>query len=292
MNETATAVAAKVEETKPAVTEVPVSPNAETDKRVNEVLDAKRKKKHPVEARISELVAKNAELKEQAEKDKKELEAKLAEQNEKNIQAEVDRRKAEAAANDKRPTKEEFPNEVEFSQKMAEWVLRQQDKITARVAAQTPPATDAASTASDVNAALRKEEFDGFLSAGNEFIKRNPDFNETLDAATKRGLTLHNQATVTIIKLRAPQVAYYLARPENDVEARKFMAMDGFMQSLEVARIAERLAAHPSDFVSSAGTPGRRLPGGTAADISPNPDDVDAYLQKRRADIKAGLRRR
>lgn len=269
---------------------IPPSPNAETDKRVTEVLNDKKKKKHPVEARIAELTAKNKELEAQRQKDKEEVEKKLAEQNEKNIAAELERRKAEAAANDKRPIREECSNDAEFTQKMAEWVIRQQDKIAPKVAAVAAPAEPA--KVDPVTEARLKEEYNGFLEAGNEFIKRNPDFNEVLDAAGKRGLTIDNRAQYTIIKLRVPQVAYYLARPENETTARKFMAMDGFMQSIEVARIAERLAAHPEDFVSSAGKPGQRLNGGAVTDVRAEEMDTDAYLAKRRADIKAGLRRR
>jgi hypothetical protein len=269
----------------PAVVEVPPSPNADTDKRVSEVLNEKKKKKHPVEARIAELTKKNAAIEEKAAKDKADLEAKLAEQNEKNIKAELDRRTAEAAASEKRPTKEDYPNEVEFSQKMAEWVLRQQEKITPKVAPVVPPPEP-------VNQPYRKEEFDGFLENGKKFMTSHPDFNETLQKASERGLNLDNQAMVAIIKLKAPEIAYYLAKPENEDVARKFMQLDGFTQAVEVGRIAERLAVNPNDFVSSAGSPGRRLTGDARTSVNPDQMDVDTYLRQRRADIKAGLRRR
>jgi hypothetical protein len=169
---------------------------------------------------------------------------------------------------------------------MAEWVIRQQEKIVPKVAP-PPPAPD------PVFVAARKEEMDGFLQKGKEFIAQFPDFNETLDAASKRGLTMDNQAMVAIIRLRAPEVAYYLAKPENDATARKFMTMDGIQQVAEVGRIQERLAVHPNDFVSSAGRPGQRLNGNSNVDTrQPDQMDVDEYLKKRRADIKAGIRRR
>lgn len=274
----------------PAVVEAPESPNAATDKRVTEVLNDKKKKKHPVEARIAELTKKNAAIEEKAAKDKAELEGKLAEQNEKNIQAELDRRKAQIAADDKRPVREDFGGDAvgtaDYTQKMAEWVIRQQEKIVPKVAP-PPPAPD------PVFVAARKEEMDGFLQKGKEFIAQFPDFNETLEEASKRGLTMNNQAMVAIIRLRAPEVAYYLAKPENDATARKFMTMDGIQQVAEVGRIQERLAVHPSDFVSSAGRPGQRLNGNSAVDTRQvDQMDVDEYLKKRRADIKAGIRRR
>jgi hypothetical protein len=269
------------------VVEAPVSPNAETDKRVSEVLNDKKKKKHPVEARIAELTKKNAAIEEKAAKDKAELESKLAQQNEKNIQAELDRRKAQAAADDKRPEKVEGQTDADFSQKMAEWVIRQQDKITPKVAAPVTPVPDPAAHQ------MRKEEFDGFLEKGKAFMVQYPDFNETLQKASERGLTMDNQAMVAIIRLKAPEVAYYLAKPENETTARKFMQMDGIQQVAEVGRIQERLAVHPNDFVSNAGRPGQRLNGNSAVDTRrPDEMDVDEYLKKRRADIKAGLRRR
>lgn len=274
-----------------AAVELPPSPNAETDKRVTEVLNDKKKRKHPVEARIAELTAKNAKLEEERKKDREELEAKVSAQNEKNISAELDRRKAEAAANDKRPERVEGQSEADFTQKMAEWVIRQQDKITPKVDVTTTAKVDAPAI-DPAAAAYRKEEFDGFLDNGRKFITRNPDFNEVMNKAAERGLTLDNQAMVAIIKLKAPEVAYYLAKPENDAVARKLMTLDGFQQQLEVARIAERLAVNPNDFVSNAGHVGPRLVGGAQTDIRSDQMETDDYLRKRKQDIKSGLRRR
>lgn len=279
-----------VDEKKPVVTEVPVSPNAETDKRVSEVLNDKKKKKHPVEARIAELTSKNKEIIEKAAADKKELEGKLAEQNEKNIAAELDRRKAEAAANDKRPNRDDFPGDAngtaDFTAKMAEWVVRQQEKIQVKPAAVEGPKPD------PVQDAARKQEFDGFLEAGKAFVVRYPDFNDVLQKAAERGLKMDNSAMLAIIRSKAPEVAYYLAKPENDAVARKFMTLDGMSQVMEIGKIAERLAVNPNDFVSSAGHVGPRLNGGARADIQPDNMDVDDYLRKRKQDIKAGVRRR
>jgi len=276
--------------------ETPASPNEATDKRVSEILEAGKKKKlRPAEARIGELTAKAAKLEQDRLNDKKEFETKLAEQNEKNIKAELDRRTAEAAANDKRPVREDFPGDANgtttFTAKMAEWVIRQQDKIVAKpVAAEVmAPAADPAKEAE------LKKDYDGFLEAGHEFIKRNVDFNDVLQKATERGLTIQNAAMMAIIRLKAPQVAYYLAKVENDAVARNFMKLDDVGQIMEVGRIAERLTARPEDFVSNAGPAGRRLTGGAAAGVAetdPDKMDTDTYLMQRRADIKAGKRRR
>lgn len=278
--------------------EAPKSPNAETDEHVAKSLELKKKqKKHPIEARIGELTAKAKELEDARKKDREEFEKKFEEQNEKNIAAELDRRKAEAAANDKRPVRTEFPEgapgDTEFAAKMAEWVFRQQEKIQPKVAAAPPPAPDRAATIPEAQMAQAKIEFDHFQEVGTEFIKKNPDFNEVLNKAHKRGLTLHNRAQFRIIKRAIPQVAYYLARPENEAEARSLMKMDEFDQELEVVRIAERLAARPEDFVSSAPPPGRRLNGGGAlTDIRPEEMDTDEYLRRRAEEFKNGIRRR
>jgi len=277
--------------------ETPDSPNAATDKRVAEIMEGNKKKKlRPAEARIGELTAKAAKLEQDRLNDKKEFETKLAEQNEKNIKAELDRRTAEAAANDKRPMREDFPGDANgtttFTAKMAEWVIRQQDKIVAKPAVAAEVVVPAADP---VREAELKKDYDGFLEAGHEFIKRNVDFNDVLQKATERGLTIQNAAMMAIIRLKAPQVAYYLAKVENDAVARNFMKLDDVGQIMEVGRIAERLTARPEDFVSNAGPAGRRLKGGAEGGVvetDPDKMDTDTYLMQRRADIKAGKRRR
>jgi hypothetical protein len=273
------------------VKEAPASPNEETDKHVSEILESKKKKKHPVEARIAELTAKAKDAEEQRKKDKEEFEKKLAEQNEKNIAAELERRKAAAAAADKRPEKQEGQSDADFAQKMAEWVIRQQDKIVAKPA----PVTDTVAQPNEVEYAQRKAEWDNFIEKDKEYVKRNPDSYAAQEEAVKRGVVISDSAKLAVIKLAVPEVLHYLAKPENDATARAFMKLDGFAQAVEVGRIAERLKVSPSDFVSRAPAPGPRLTGGavtTADETDPDKMDVDTYLMKRRADIKAGVRRR
>src|SRR5258708_36943273 len=99
---------------------------------------------------------------------------------------------------------------------MAAWVVRQQEKIVA-----TKPAPAAAVPAANpAKEAALKADYDGFLEAGREFVKRNTDFNDVLQKATERGLTLQNSAMMAIIRLKAPQVAYFLAKREKDAVAR------------------------------------------------------------------------
>jgi hypothetical protein len=86
------------------------------------------------------------------------------------------------------------------------------------------------------------EEAENFQAAGQAFVKEHPDFNQKMHAAAARGLTLDNKALRTIIRLRAPEVAYYLTDPKNEVEARNVMALSGPLQEVEVQRISNHLA--------------------------------------------------
>ncbi|MFI5095173.1 MAG: hypothetical protein ACHQIK_17185 [Candidatus Acidiferrales bacterium] len=271
-----------VVEPKPAPGEAPVSPNAETDAALAAKAEERKKKRGGAQARIHELTAKNAKLEEERAKDRAELEKQLEGQK-------------QARANDKRPTREQYIDEAEFAHMVAEWVIRQQEKIQPKPAAVAPaPKIDSAPAPVELSPQFvqaRQQEFDGFLESGQKFISRNPDFHETLEKAAKRGLRLDNGAMLTIIRLKAPEVAYYLARPENDSASRRFMQLTPFDQSLEVARLAERLAVNPSDFVSNAGHPGTRLNGGARTDVRPDEMSTDDYLRRRDEEIRTGQRR-
>ena len=190
---------------------------------------------------------------------------------------------------DPRPKREDFQDDTSHTTAIAEWVVRQQNKIIAATpAAPVTPATPEPpkeiqfdpQNAAHVQA---KREFDGFIFAGQDFIKRNPDFNERLNKASEKGLTLNNQAQRAIIRLAAPEVLYYLADPQNEGEARKLMNMDGDGQIVEIARIAERLKVKPSDYVSSAPKPGQQhlTNGNTRATIPRDQMDPDDYIKMR-----------
>jgi hypothetical protein len=140
----------------------------------------------------------------------------------------------------------------------------------------------------DPNAALRKEEFDRFLEKGKALITRYPDFYVTLEAAHVRGLTMSEPARIAITMLAAPEVAYWLAKPDNDLAARNFMKLDDFQQVIEVGKIAERLAVKPSDFVSSAPAPGTRLNGNAVPSVQLNEiTDTDEYIRQRKQQRRA-----
>lgn len=273
-------------------------PGAKTippDEYIQKREELRREKKGGIRYKIDKLTKATAE----AEKATKEMKEKLAAM-EKNAAPTpapvVPVSPAPAAAPviddkpDPRPTREQFQDDAAHTQAIAEWVVRQQNKILAKPAVAAPataPAVPAAPKEIQFNPQdpvhmQLKKEFDGFLFVGQDFIKRNPDFNDRLNAAAAKGLTLDNQAQRTIIRLAAPEILYYLAAPENEPEARKLMTMDGESQRDEIVRLAERLKVKPSDFVSSAPPPGQHLTNGsTRATIPRDQMDPDDYIKLR-----------
>jgi hypothetical protein len=140
---------------------------------------------------------------------------------------------------------------------------------------------------------VRQDEFDKFLERGKAYIVSHPDFNTTLEAAHVRGLTMSEAARTAITRMAVPEVAYWLAKPENDLAARNLMKMDDLQQVVEVGKIAERLAVKPSDFVSSAPAPGLRIAGNVQPNVPLNEiTDTDEYIRQRRQLKRAGMRGR
>ena|SRR6267378_3621660 len=122
---------------------------------------------------------------------------------------------------------------------------------------------------------------DQFLIRGREFVAAHPDFHEVLNSAEKRlnpdgtGESLHADGVDEIKKLARPDVAYYLAKPENHTEAHALMGLKGARLRDKLHRIAARLdAARPF------------------ADTNIVLSDVDEKLRQRREDIRSGKRRR
>lgn len=192
-----------------------------------------------------------------------------------------------APAEDPRPKREDFQNETDFTAKMAEWVVRQQNNITPRAPA--APATPAAAPAIDP---ARKAELDNFITATTKFVERHPDFNQALQAAASRGLDISPQAVAAIQQMAAPEVVYWLAQPANELEARRLMSMPAVAQIAHVGRIAERLRiGNPADFVSSAPPPGQRLTGtgytGTDTMSELAQRDPDEYIRRRKLNRRA-----
>jgi hypothetical protein len=243
------------------------------------------KKKHErggKQAKIEQLTKEKAELEARA----KDAEAKaLAAQQKaddlaKKVPAEAP--KPTSTEPKPRPKMADFQDVEEYHAAMALWAAEQRP-----VPAQAVPAPTTAAPAPDTK---RQEEFDRFLERGKAFVVSHPDFNDTLQAAHVRGLTMSEQAGQAITKLAAPEVVYWLAKPENDLAARNLMRMDDFQQVIEIGKIAERLAVKPSDFVSNAPQPGTRLTGSNARpQLALNEiTDTDEYIRERKAQRRNG----
>jgi len=234
----------------------------------------KRKARGGAQARIDELTKEKADAEAKAaqlEQEKTALAAKAAEVKTEPV---VELPKAQ-------PKMADYTDVDKYNADMALWAAK---SVPAEVPKEVPkpPAIDP----------IRKEEFDRFLERGKTFITGHPDFNITLEAAHVRGLTMSERARVAITRLAAPEVAYWLAKPENDLAARNFMKLDDEMQAIEIGKIAERLVVKPSDFVSSAPAPGIRLTGTTNNIVPLNEiTDTDEYIRQRRQAKRAGGRR-
>jgi hypothetical protein len=111
---------------------------------------------------------------------------------------------------------------------------------------------------------------DNFSEKGKKLVEAHPDVNETLMAAHDKGLTISPEAVAEIVRRGAPEVGYWLAKPENFDVAHRLHGMAPHEQVVEVGRIAEQLNRQR-----------------TMDDI-----DTDTYLQKRRHEIRYGYRRR
>jgi len=258
-----------------------------TDEYIQKREEARKERRGGVQYKIDKLTKQATEAKKSAD----EMAAKLAAMEQKQAVPPVVATPAVAPAvpdkPDPRPKREDFQDDTSHTTAIAEWVVRQQNKIVGAAvpvtpAAPEPPKEIQFNPQDPVHVQLKKE-FDGFLFAGQDFIKRNPDFNDRLNAASAKGLTLNNQAQRAIIRLAAPEVLYYLADPQNEQEARKLMNMDGDGQIVEIARIAERLKVKPSDYVSSAPPPGQKnlTNGNTRATIPRDQMDPDDYIKMR-----------
>lgn len=108
-----------------------------------------------------------------------------------------------------------------------------------------------------------------FIEKGKKLIAAHPDFNDKLQEADHYGLTITPEAVAEIVRLCAPEVAYWLAKPENIEGAMRLMNMDADQQIVEVGRIARQLEA--SGFA--------------------NDPDTEDYIDQRRQAKREGRRR-
>jgi len=247
--------------------------------------EKKKRERGGKQARIDQLTREKHEAEEKAAK--AEADAKVAQLKAEELAKKVPAEAPKPASTEPkpRPKMAEYTDVEEYHAAMALWAAEQRP-----APAQAVPTTTPAAPAPDTK---RQEEFDRFLERGKAFVVSHPDFNDTLQAAHVRGLTMSEQARQAITKLAAPEVVYWLAKPENDLAARNLMRMDDFQQVIEIGKIAERLAVKPSDFVSNAPQPGTRLTGGTARpELALNEiTDTDEYIRQRRQQRRTGTRR-
>lgn len=264
--------------------------STDTDAYIAERSERKRKERGGKAARIDELTREKAEL----AKEKAEAEAKLKAAEEAKAKLEA-KPKEEPKAEPKpevtpkaKPKMNEFTDIDEYHAAMALWAAEERARTNGAATPLQEPKPDQAVQI----AKIRKEEFDNFLEKGRRFVAGHPDFNETLEAAHVRGLTMSEAARTAITRLAVPEVAYWLAKPENDLAARKLMEMDDLQQVVEVGRIAERLKVSPADFVSNAPAPGVRLSGASHVEELPlnQITETDEYIRRRKME-KASMRR-
>lgn len=81
-----------------------------------------------------------------------------------------------------------------------------------------------------------------FIEKGKKLIEAHSDFNDTLQDADSYGLTISTAAVAEIVRLGAPEIAYWLAKPENFEAAHGLMNMEPDQQVIQVQRYAKQLA--------------------------------------------------
>lgn len=127
---------------------------------------------------------------------------------------------------------------------------------------------------------VTEKEFARYMERAAEFAKSHPDYTETLADAAKRGLNLSTAHTAEIVRLRAPEVAYSLAKRENESRARAMNVAEG--EYVNPDRAADAICREHS----------RLQRNDTFRTIEEKPDEVATYLAKRAEDFKSGKRRR
>jgi hypothetical protein len=123
--------------------------------------------------------------------------------------------------------------------------------------------------------AITQQDYDEYVAVGRKYIEAHPDYNEQLGERGKQGWDFAAEATAEIVRRKRPDVAHFLAQPENSGLRVKLMSLKGERAVEEIGRIASLI-----DRI------------GFGKDYTPNVSDTDAYLQKRRHEIRYGYRRR
>lgn len=272
----------------PVPEDIPITPQVVEQQTIDAYLeerkerkDQKRKERGGVggkQARIDQLTKEKAELEERA---KTAEAAKVVPPVEPPKPAVEEPKPAETVT--ARPKMADFNDVDEYHAAMALWAVEEKSRTKA-----APIVVPKEEPKPEPVIQVRKDEFDKFLEEGKRFVAGHPDFDMVLQAAHVRGLTLSEAARVEITRKAAPGVAYWLAKPENDLVARNLMKMDDAGQLVEIGRIMERLAVSPTDFISDAPSPGIRLTNGnTRSTIPIGSMDTDDYIRMRKQERRA-----
>jgi hypothetical protein len=91
-----------------------------------------------------------------------------------------------------------------------------------------------------------------FREKGKKLMELHKDFNDALKEASDSGLTISAAAVAEIVRLEAPEVAYYYAQEEHFGEAHNLMGLADDKQVVEVRRKAKEL--EESGFASDPDT--------------------------------------
>lgn len=130
---------------------------------------------------------------------------------------------------------------------------------------------------------VTEKEFARYMERAAEFAKSHPDYTETLADAAKRGLNLSTAHTAEIVRLRAPEVAYSLAKRENESRARAMNVAEG--EYVNPDRAADAIRREHSRRV-------RNQTFQTAGQVDGEEREVREYFRKREEEFNNGTRRR
>jgi hypothetical protein len=108
-----------------------------------------------------------------------------------------------------------------------------------------------------------------FIEKGQRLTALRKDYNDVLQDADDYGLTISSAAVAEIVRLGAPEVGYWLARPENIEAAHGLMNMTEDQQVVQIQHLAKQL--EESGFA--------------------NDPDTEDYIDARRQAKREGKRR-
>lgn len=123
-----------------------------------------------------------------------------------------------------------------------------------------------------------------YMERAAEFAKTHPDYNETLADAARRRLNLSTHHTAEIVRIGDPSIPYWLAKRENEKEAREVVNVaDG--EYVNADRAADKIRRLHSRLV-------RNQTFQAIGEKRGEEREVSEYLEKRREDFRRGKRRR